>query len=62
MFIALTQRIKNIIFLTFKMLNKIFKKKSFFEFRNFRESSYNRKQKKIILINKIYDVFAITNR
>jgi len=40
----------------------MFKRKLFFESRNFKESSYNRKQKKIILTNKIRDVFAIANR
>jgi len=56
------QRIKRTIFSKFEILNKIFKKKLFFEFRNFKESFYNRRQKKIMLTNKIRDVFAITSR
>jgi len=47
MLVALTQRIKSTIFLKFEILNKISKKELFFEFRNFRESSYNRRQKKL---------------
>ncbi len=62
MLVALTQRIKSTIFLKFEILNKFFKKELFFEFRNFKESSYNRRQEKTILINKTRDVFAITSR
>jgi len=40
-FVALTQRIKNTILLRFEILNKIFKRKLFFESRKFRESSYS---------------------
>ncbi len=61
MLVALMQRIKSIILLKFKILNKIFKRKLFFKFRNFRENSYSRKQKKIILINKTCDIFAIAS-
>ncbi len=59
MFVALTQPIKNTILSRFEILNKIFKKELFFKFRNFKENSYNRRQEKIVLTNKIRNVFAI---
>jgi len=43
-------------------LNKISEKKLFFESRNFRESSYSRKQKKTVLTNKIRDISATASR
>jgi len=57
-FVTLTQYIKSTILSRFEILNKISEKKIFFEFRNFRESFYSRKQKKTVLIDKIRDVSA----
>ncbi len=56
--VMLIQYIKNILFLRFKIVNKISKRELFFKFCNFKESFYNQKQKRTILTNKIYNIFA----
>jgi len=56
--VILIQRIKSTIFSRFEILNKIFKKKLFFEFCNFRKNFYNRKQEKTVSTNKIRNTSA----
>jgi len=59
---ALTQQIKSVMLSRFELRNKISERELFSESRNnFRESSYNRKQKKTASMDKTRDNSATTS-